>query len=1075
MGALLFGGENMATIKGITVQIGSDTTGLQAALKDVNQHSREIASELRQVERLLKFNPHDTELLAQKQQLLSEQVDNTRKKLDTLKTAQEQVNEQLKKGEISEEQHRAFQRELIKTESQLKNYEKQLRAVNIESDAFKVAMDKVGESLEKAGKKMADIGKNLSLKVTAPIVALGAAVTKAGADFDAAMTQSTAIMGDLSDEMRDELSDTAREIGTSTKFSATEAAEAYEFLASAGYDAERAVAALPRVAAFAQAANADLARATTLLADAQSALGLASQDATENMENMARVSDVLVLANTLANATTEQFSEALTNKAAAALRLVNKDVEEGVAVLAALADQGVKGAAAGEQLNIVMRDLQKAAIKNEEAFADANITVFDSSGNMRNLADIIGDLEDRFDGMSDEQKRAEMMMLGFQDRSVGAMMTLMGTSDAIRDYQSALEGAGGTTDDIAQKKLKDFWTQLDLLKKKVIDIGLTIWEDLQPILVDHLIPALERGAEKIKALSEWFSNLDPRLKNAILLFVGIVAAVGPVLLILGKLISGVGSVLSTLGTLVAFFKTTLIPALSGISLTTVATVGAIAAVALVAYEVYRAWDEVKALLIAVWDLVRAHATNLGLSVSIAMEEMKHATLNAVNAMLERLVVLEKLPFGIGEKFAGMKEGISKSADDSAKKIADMKKAVEANQKEIAGAADRTKVAFSDLGKKIADDVGGMMAKVTGIITGPEGLKAVEDAQAQQTDVVHEESLKRIEIMAKETEEMASVAGDGMAEVVKALVDGGLGAKGEVEDMAEELAQEVADRLMGESPPKKGPLRDIDEGGYIVGLTWGEALADGITASMGKVESGAGIIASRLKEQFGKAFDEIGKTVEKTMVDVGNMLLSGGGDWKQILVGVLSAVINQIIVAAVAAMGIAELVSKALSQMWNPLGWVVIAGLLVALAAIRNSLASQLSISADVPSRDGTAPPGGGGRGASESRPSGGRQISEITGPSRDLLTDLLAPLAHLSQIVAPIQDIRNMLDARLPHPGELALAGAVGVGGVSVTIQTLSINAPTATVGDIGKLTIDEIERALASRLAFGRRGRAGA
>ena len=367
----------MATIKGITVQIGSDTTGLQAALKDVNQHSREIASELRQVERLLKFNPHDTELLAQKQQLLSEQVDNTRKKLDTLKTAQEQVNEQLKKGEISEEQHRAFQRELIKTESQLKSYEKQLKAVNIESDSFKRAMDKVGESLEKAGKKMADIGKNLSLKVTAPIVALGAAVTKVGADFEAAMTRSTAIMGDLSDEMRKKLSDTAREIGTSTKFSATEAAEAYEFLASAGYDAERSIAALPKVAAFAQAANADLARATTLLADAQSALGLASQDATENMENMARVSDVLVLANTLANATTEQFSEALTNKAAAALRLVNKDIEEGVAVLAALADQGVKGAAAGEQLNIVMRDLQKAAINNKDAFADANITVFD--------------------------------------------------------------------------------------------------------------------------------------------------------------------------------------------------------------------------------------------------------------------------------------------------------------------------------------------------------------------------------------------------------------------------------------------------------------------------------------------------------------------------------------------------------------------------------------------------------------------------------------------------------------------------------------------------------------------------
>ena len=104
-------------------------------------------------------------------------------------------------------------------------------------------------------------------------------------------------------------------------------------------------------------------------------------------------------------------------------------------------------------------------------------------------------------------------------------------------------------------------------------------------------------------------------------------------------------------------------------------------------------------------------------------------------------------------------------------------------------------------------------------------------------------------------------------------------------------------------------------------------------------------------------------------------------------------------------------------------------------------------------------------------------MSEITGPSRDLLTDLLAPLAHLSQIVAPIQDIRSILDARLPYFGDFALAGAAPVsagGSVSVTIQSLSISAPTATVNDIGGLTIDEIERALASRLAFGRRGRAG-
>lgn len=173
-------------IRGITVQIGSDTTGLRAALSDVNKSAREIQSELRQVERLLKFNPHDTELLAQKQQLLADQVENTRKKLDTLKIAQEQVNEQFRKGEISQEQYRAFQRELIKTESQLKDYEKQLRAVNLQNHEFNQRMQEIGKKLQDVGKQLTDVGKTLSTRLTAPLTALGAVSAKSAVDFESA-------------------------------------------------------------------------------------------------------------------------------------------------------------------------------------------------------------------------------------------------------------------------------------------------------------------------------------------------------------------------------------------------------------------------------------------------------------------------------------------------------------------------------------------------------------------------------------------------------------------------------------------------------------------------------------------------------------------------------------------------------------------------------------------------------------------------------------------------------------------------------------------------------------------------
>jgi TP901 family phage tail tape measure protein len=239
----------------------------------------------------------------------------------------------------------------------------------------------------------------IGLKAAAVTAQLATAIGVAGvrqfANFDAAMQKSVAIMGDVSDAMRKDMSDAAREVAKTTTFSAEQAAESYFFLASAGLSAEQSIAALPKVAAFAQAGMFDMARATDLLTDAQSALGLTSNDATENLENMTRISDVLVKANTLANASVSQFSEALTNKAGAALRVLGKDVEEGTAVLAFFADQGVKGAEAGEMLNIMLRDVTRAAAGNAKEFDKLGLSVLDSDGNLKNMADVVEEFTPR--------------------------------------------------------------------------------------------------------------------------------------------------------------------------------------------------------------------------------------------------------------------------------------------------------------------------------------------------------------------------------------------------------------------------------------------------------------------------------------------------------------------------------------------------------------------------------------------------------------------------------------------------------------------------------------------------------
>lgn len=294
-------------------------------------------------------------------------------------------------------------------------------------------------------------------------------VARSVEEFNQAMASSTAIMGKLSDAMRTKLVKAAQDVAYATKFSAVETAKAYYYLTSAGLTAAQSIKALPTVATFAQAGMFDLARATDLLTDAQMALGLSSKDAAVNMENMTRVSDVLVKANVLANASVEQFSEALTNKAGAALRLVNKDIEEGVAVLAAFASRGVKGAEAGTAMAIVMRDLQTKAIENAAAFKKFNVEVYDRGGQMRNIAAIVRDLEQAMKGLNDRSKKQLLLGLGFSDKSVAYVSGLIGASVQIREYEAALRKAGGTSLEVAEKQLppltKGFGKLTDAIKQ----------------------------------------------------------------------------------------------------------------------------------------------------------------------------------------------------------------------------------------------------------------------------------------------------------------------------------------------------------------------------------------------------------------------------------------------------------------------------------------------------------------------------------------------------------------------------------------------------------------------------------
>src|SRR6056297_3553731 len=348
-------------------------------------------------------------------------------------------------------------------------------------------------------------GKAAGAIAGAAAVGIGASVNEF-AKFDGALNQSLAIMGDVSDTMRGEMSDAARQVAKTTTFSAEQAAESFFFLASAGLDAEQSVAALPQVAAFAQAGMFDMATATDLATDAQSALGLTSDDTQENLANLTRVTDVFVKANTLANTSVEQLATALTTNAGNALKTVAKDVEEGAAALAVFADQGIKGERAGTLLtNTIfgLTDIMKKAPAEAEALG---IEVFNAAGEMNSFADISADLTEALSSMTKEQQVATLDSLGFTKQAREGTLALLGQSEQLKDYEEALRGAGGTAQEVADNQLDTFNAKLSLLGSAVADVAIDIGSQLAPT-IEKLIPVIERllpkiGDELVKAVND---------------------------------------------------------------------------------------------------------------------------------------------------------------------------------------------------------------------------------------------------------------------------------------------------------------------------------------------------------------------------------------------------------------------------------------------------------------------------------------------------------------------------------------------------------------------------------------------
>ena len=379
------------------------------------------------------------------------------------------------------------------------------------------------------GDAMASTGKIMTLGLTAPIVGLGIAAVTTFTSFDDAMRQVQATMN-ASTEDTVKLTEAAQQMGIETRYSASQAAGALNYLALAGYDADKAISALPVVLNLAQAGGLDLAYASDLATDAMAALGIGMDKLTSFTDQMARTSQK-------SNTNVAQLGEAILTVGGTAKVMAGGTAELN-ASLGVLANRGIKGAEGGTMLRNVLLALQTPTADAKKRLKELGVTIYDSSGNLRALNDIFEDFNAKLAGKTAEQ-RTNIISDIFNKRDLKAAEAMLaGVGDEFDKLMNEIQNSDGAAAQMAATMEGGLGGSFRSLKSAIEGLAIEFGENLSPIVKD--------AVEWVTALARNWAALSEETQTSILRVAAFVAATGPALIVLGKLVTGVTAVATAL-------------------------------------------------------------------------------------------------------------------------------------------------------------------------------------------------------------------------------------------------------------------------------------------------------------------------------------------------------------------------------------------------------------------------------------------------------------------------------------------------------------------------------------------------
>lgn len=490
-------------IKGITIEIGGDTTGLNKALSGTNKEIRNTQSQLKDVERLLKLDPSNTELLRQKQKLLSDAVKETGDKLETLKTAESQAQEQFRQGKISEQQYDALKREIIATEQELDN-------LKDKAEQSSVALQKIGhagEKMQEFGGKVTAVGQELS-KVSAGLAAVGAASVAAWETVDEAydtIAKGTGATGEALEDLQKSFDNVFASIPTDA---ATAGSAIADINTRFGFTGEAVEECTRKFIQFGEVNGTDVA---TAIANVSRYMG----DAGIESSKYGDVLDQLTAASQASGLGVDKLSESLT-KYGAPMRALGLTTQESIAIFAGWEKAGVN-------TEIAFSGMKKAIGTWGKAGKDASQEFKKTLDEIAAAPDIA------------EAATKAIEVFG-QKAGPDLADAIQGGRFEYEDFLDVIEKSEGQL----EQTFSDTLDPIDDVKVSMQELT-TQGAKLGGELLKTLSPMITKLVDKLKELTSWFEELDDSQKETVVKIGLLVAAIGPLLVIIGQVATGVGA------------------------------------------------------------------------------------------------------------------------------------------------------------------------------------------------------------------------------------------------------------------------------------------------------------------------------------------------------------------------------------------------------------------------------------------------------------------------------------------------------------------------------------------------------